>query len=302
LKRVQVIALAGPAGRLDHLALDARGGRLFVANMANASLDVLDLKAGNLLRQIPGQKRIQGIAYAPDLDRIFVGNGSGTCNVFGGDDYRLLKSIPLADADNVRYDPGSRRLYVAHGDTALAVIDAMTLEVRAVIKLPGAPEAFQLQKTRSRLYVNVPSRKEVVVVATDRDAVLGRYPLKEAGGNYPLALDEAGRRLFVGCRDKPLLVVLDADTGKEVARVPIAGDVDDVFFDTKRKRLYASCGDGFLAVLRQGPDSRYEPEAKMATARGARTCLFDPGQGRLYLVVPRQPGKEGAEVWVYQAP
>src|SRR5262249_53042990 len=125
LERVQVIPLKGPAGRLDHLALDAKHGRLFVANMANASLHGVGLKAGRLITQVRGQKKIQGIAYAPDLDRVFVGNGAdGLCNVFDGRDYKLLKAISLEDADNVRYDPRSRRVYVAHAEKALAVIDA----------------------------------------------------------------------------------------------------------------------------------------------------------------------------------
>src|SRR5947199_347599 len=82
--------------------------RLFVANLSNDSLDIVDLKAGKLLKQIPGQGKIQGVAYAPELDRLFVGNGQdGVCNVFDGKDYSLLRSFKLPDADNVRYDPKS---------------------------------------------------------------------------------------------------------------------------------------------------------------------------------------------------
>src|SRR5439155_9421379 len=111
LELIQTIDLKGPAGRLDHLALDAKHGRLFVANMANSSLDVVDLKAGKLVKQIPGQQKIQGIAYAPKLDRIFVGNGQdGVCNVFDGKSYDLIKGIPLDDADNVRFDPSKNRV------------------------------------------------------------------------------------------------------------------------------------------------------------------------------------------------
>jgi DNA-binding beta-propeller fold protein YncE len=303
LKLVQTIPLAGPAGRLDHLALDAKHGRLFVANMANASLDVVDLKAGKLVKQIPGQKGVQGIAYAPDLDRIFVGVGEdGVCNVFNGQDYKLLKSLPFPDADNVRYQPGTRRVYVGHAEKSLAVLDAKTLEVLAEIKVPGQPESFQLETGRPRLYLNVPSVGEVVVIATDKDEVLTRYKLQSAGSNYPMALDEAGRRVFVGCRKKPMLIVLDADSGKEVAAVAIPGDTDDVFFDAKRKRLYASCGEGFIAVVGQGEKDHYELTEKIATVKGARTSLFDAETGRLYLVVPRQEGKDGSEIQVYQAP
>jgi hypothetical protein len=304
LRRVQTIPLKGPAGRLDHLALDAPHGRLFVANMANSSLDVVDLKAGTLVKQVPGQQGIQGIAYAADLDRVFVGLGTGGfCNVFDGDGYKLLKTIKFADdADNVRYNPATHLAYVAHAEKALAVIDARTFEVKADIPLPGQAESFQLEKGRPRLYLNTPSPAQVNVLDTDKNEVVTQYPLRRAAANYPLALDEPNHRLFVGCRKPPTVVVLDSESGNEVAGVPIPGDTDDLFYDASRKRLYASCGEGFMAVLRQADADHYELLEKVPTVKGARTCLFDPEAGRLYLIVPRQAGKEGPEVWVYQAP
>src|SRR5439155_5262691 len=272
LELIQTIDLKGPAGRLDHLALDAKHGRLFVANMANSSLDVVDLKAGKLLKQIPGQKGIQGIAYASDLDRIFVGNGEGNaCNVFDGENYKLLKSIPLDDADNVRYQPSTRRIYVAHAEKSLSVIDAKTFETLAEIKVLGQPESFLLESKRSRLYLNVPSAREVTVIDTQKKKAIADYKLTLAEKNYPMALDEANHRLFIGCRSKPMIVVLDTETGKEVTSVPIPGDIDDVFYDAKRKRIYASCGEGFLAVIQQTDADHYELLAQIATVTGART-------------------------------
>jgi DNA-binding beta-propeller fold protein YncE len=302
LTLIRTIPLKGPAGRLDHLALDAMHGRLFVANMANNSLDIVDLKAGKLLKQVPGQKGIQGIAYAPDLDRIFVGNGKGNaCNVFDGKDVRLLRSIALEDADNVRYDQRNRRVHVGHAEKGLAAIDAQTLRVHANIALPGPPESFQLEKGRARLYLNSPSPAQVVVIDLTKNAVLKKFPLRLAGANYPLALDEAGKRLFIGRRRRPMVVVMDSETGKELAGVPIPNDVDDLFFDARRKRIYAACGEGFLVVLGQTRPDRYRVLAKVATARLARTALFDPDKGRLYGVLPRQANQEGPEVRVYLA-
>lgn len=301
LTKVQTIELKGPTGRLDHLALDADHARLFVANMPNHSLDVVDLRAGKLVRQIPGQDGIQGIAYASDLDRIYVGNAEGgLCNVFDGRDYRLLKTIKFADdADNVRYDPHTHRIYVGHAVSSLGVINAKTLELLADIKLPGAPESFQLETDRPRLYVNTPSAGRVVAVDTSTNQVIAEYPLTLAHSNFPMALDEAHHRIFVGCRREPMLIVLDSDSGKELTSVPIPGDTDDVFFDARRHRLYASCGEGSLAVLRRADGDRWEVETKLPTVKRARTCLFDAATGTLYLVVPRQEGRPGPEIWVY---
>jgi DNA-binding beta-propeller fold protein YncE len=303
LELVRKIALHGPAGkRLDHLALDAKGDRLFVANMANASFDVIDLKAGKLLKSVPDRRGVQGVAHVPDACRVFVGVGEdGVCNVFDDEEYKLEKGIKLPDADNVRYDPRTKRVYVAHAEKSLAVIDPKTLEVKAEIKLPGQPEAFQLEAGRPRLYLNVPSQKAVVVIDTEKNEVVKTYPLKSAERNYPMALDEEGHRLFVGCRKPAAVVILDTESGKELGSVAIPGDTDDLFFDAKRKRLYASCGEGTLAVLRQAAADRFEVQVNIPTARLARTCLFDPASGRLFLTVPGQGGKGAPEIWVYRA-
>ena len=303
LELVGKISLNGPSGRLDHLTLDAKGSRLFVANMANNSLDVVDLKGGKLVRQISDQKGIQGVAYAADLDRVFVGNGAGdSCNVFDGRDYKLLKSFELPDTDNVRYDSRTQRVYAAHAEKALAVIDAKSLELHGDIKLPGSPEAFQLEKARPILYLNAPSANMVVAIDLQKDEVVRRWPLKLAGANYPLTIDQAAHRVFAGCRKPPAIVVLDSESGKEICSVSIPGDLDDLFFDAKRRRLYASCGEGFIAVIRQIDADRYEPVAKVVTKKGARTSLFDPDSGRLYLVVPRHEGEAtgGPEIWIYR--
>lgn len=303
LEPVKIIELKGKAGNLDHLALDAKRDRLFLANKANNTLDVVDLQGGKLLRQVPSQFGIQGVAYAPDLDRIFVGLGKdGFCNMFHGEGYKLLKTIKFTDdADNVRYHAPAHVTYVAHAEKQLGVVDARTFEKKADIDLPGDAEGFQAETARPRLYVNVPSTNQVAVIDTDKNQVVGTYAVKAATNNVPLALDEANHRLFLGCQKPAMLVVLDSESGAEVGSVPIPGGADDLFYDAKRKRLYASCGDGAVAVVRQTDANHYEAQEKIDTAMGAKTSLFDPDSGRYFLAVPRQAGKAGPEIRVYQA-
>jgi len=301
LKLLQTIPLKGEPGRLDHFAIDNKQARLFIANLSNNSLDIVDLKAGKLIKQIPDQKKIQGIAYAPDLDRIFVGNGiGGECNVFDGKDYKLLKSIKLPGADNVRYLANRQLVYVGHGEKALSAIDARTYEVKATIKLPGRPEGFQLEVKRPRLYMNTVDPTRLVVVDTDRNEVLHSYPIKLADRAYPMALDVANKRIFLGMRNKPSIVIVDSENGKEVSSVAIPEDIDDLFFDAKNKRLYASTGAGFLAVICQRDADHYETLETIPTLKMARTCFFDPAGERLYLGVPRQKAEEGPTIRVFQ--
>src|SRR5262249_45495224 len=150
LKYLKTIDLKGKPGKLDHLVVDSKSQRLFQANKVNNTLDIVDLKAGKLIKQISGQAGAPGRAYAADLGRIYVALGTGGyCNIFSGKDYKLLKTVKFEDdADNVRYNPRTHLVYVAHAEKGLGVIDAKTFDVKADIKLPGPAEAFQLEKGR----------------------------------------------------------------------------------------------------------------------------------------------------------
>jgi DNA-binding beta-propeller fold protein YncE len=300
MQRVQTIALKGKAGNLDHLAIDQKRQRLFIANKANNTLDIVDLAAGKLFKQISGQQAIQGLAYAPDLDRIYAGlGGKGLFNIFNGQTYALIGTHKFQDdSDNVRYDPQTRQVFVAHAENSLAVVDADSFAVKNDIKLPGDAEGFQVDG--NRLYVAIPTPSQVAVVDAQAGNVTQNYPIKAAETATPLVLDSANKRLFIGCRKPPTLVVMDAGSGKEVATVPIAGEVDDISFDPARKQLYVSCGEGVLFVIRQTDADHYEVTEKIATAPGAKTSLFVPETNRLFLAVPRQPDKPAAEVWIYQ--
>ena len=302
LELVQTIVLKGKAGGLDHLALDSKHERLFLANKTNNTLDVVDLKAGKLLKQIPNQQGVQGVAYAPELDKLFVGLGvKGFCNVFDGESFKLVESIKFEDdADNVLYNAAAKLVYVAHAVKSVGVIDAKTFDLKTDIKLPGSVEGLAIEKGRPRLYANIPSPSMVAVIDTEKNEVIAKYPVQLAGSAHPIALDEVNHRMFVGCRKEPMVIVMDTETGKEITGIPIPGDIDDLVYDAKRKRLVATCGDGFLVVIKQTDADHYEVAEKIATAKGAKTSFFSADKDQIYLAVPRQEGKEGPEVRVYQ--
>jgi DNA-binding beta-propeller fold protein YncE len=303
LELVQTFQSKGKAGGLDHVALDSKRGHLLLANKANNTLDVIDIKDGKLITQKENQTAIQGVAYAADFDRIFVGLGTnGLCNVINPETFALVKTLNFKDdADNVRYNPALKVVYVAHAEKALGVVDAKTNNKKADISLPAGAESFVVEAKRPRMYLVTPSPCQMVVIDTEKNAVTTTYPIKSSSGAHTIALDEANHRALIGCHKEPMLVVMDTETGKEVATVPIPGDNDDLWFDAKTKRLYASCGEGALVVLEQQDADKYKVLEKVDTVKGARTCLYVPETKRLYLAVPRQEGKEGPEVRVYQA-
>jgi hypothetical protein len=302
LEMVQTIELKGKPGKLDHLIVDSKSQRLFLANKVNNTVEVVDLKEGKPVKQLTGQAGAQGLAYASDLGRLYVALGTGGfCNIFDGTSFKLLGTVKFEDdADNVRYRARTHTVYVAHAEKALGVIDGESLEKKADITLPGSAEAFQLETERPRLYLNVPSPSQIVVIDTDKNEVVKQYPVQMAEANFALALDEANHRLFIGCRKKPMVVVMDTESGKEITGIEIPADTDDVHYDAKRKRIYASCGEGFIAVIKQADADHYEVVEKIPTVKDARTCYLDAETGRLYLAVPRQPGKAGPEIRVYE--
>jgi DNA-binding beta-propeller fold protein YncE len=305
LRRVQTIRLPGVEGRIDHLAVDLTDERLFVAALENNTLEVVDLKSGKRIDQIEGLQEPQGVAYVSATHELIVTNGGGgTADIF---DARSLARHPRVDLgpdpDNVRYDPATERAYVGYGEglgAALAMLDLKTGTKIADIQLSGHPESFQLEKDGERIFVNVPDFGEIVVVDREKGTVVATWPIKGASENFPMALDEADHRLFVGTRSPPKLLVLDTDTGRMLASLDSPGDADDIFYDAEAQRIYISGGAGSIDVFEQKDANHYKSLGEVSTAEGARTSLFVPETRRLYLAVPNY-GAQQAEVRVYEA-
>lgn len=295
---VKSIPLKGVIGKLDHLAVDSKGQRLFLANKPNNTLDVVDLKSGQLVKQIPDQEKVSGVAYAADLDMIYVGNEGGYCNAFDGKNLTLVFSTPASNADNVHYHSGNHQVYVGR-EEVLSVLDAKTGQMKASIQLPGAVHGFKIDKQADRIYAVLTKPNLVAVIDLAKNEVVDKFPLSLSDAGSPIAEDMENHLLFVGCPKKqPMVVVFDSQTGKEVASVKIPAGVDDIHFDRRRHRLYASCGDGALVVLERKGD-KYAVIASLETPKLSRTCAWSAG--KLYLGVPRQEGTEGPELRIYEA-
>jgi DNA-binding beta-propeller fold protein YncE len=301
LKLIQTIPLAGVTGRFDHFALDARGHRLFVAALGNNTLEVLDIAAGKRLQSIAGLHKPTGVLYLASPGQIGVANGDdGTFKLLDGSSYQAVKSLgSLDDADNVRLDPKTGTIYLGYGDGGLAVIDAATMRQTGSIKLPAHPESFQLELSGARIFVNVPDARQIAVIDRQKLVVTATWPLTEFQANFPMALDETNHRLFIGCRKPARLVVFDTATAQLVTDLAISEDVDDLFYDASRKRLYLSCGQGSLDVVAQHDPDRYERLERVATGRGARTCFYSLQLDRLWLALP-QLGELAAEIRTYR--
>jgi DNA-binding beta-propeller fold protein YncE len=297
------IPLPNVGGRIDHLSVDVTGQRLFVSALGNNTVEVVDLKAGQVVHTIRGLKEPQGLFYWPEANQLYVANGAdGHVRVYDGRTFEQIHEYDLSgDADNIRFDAGAKELFVGYGSGALGVINADLNARVGETMLDAHPESFQLEKQGPRIFVNVPEAGNVTVVDRLTRTVKDKWPVTDAKLNFPMALDEANHRLFLGCRKPPKLVVLDTSSGKQIASADITGDTDDLFYDAALKRIYVSGGAGSLSVLQQNDPDHYETIATIPTAPGARTSLFVPEFKRLYVARPHR-GKQPAGVMVFATP
>jgi DNA-binding beta-propeller fold protein YncE len=270
------------------------------------------LKAARRIHSISnnGLGEPQSVIFIPELKRIFVSNGQdGTVDAFDAKSFSFIKKIklPSNDADNMRYDPNNKLVYVGYGEGSLGIINATNHKIEGDIRLSGHPESFQIEEQnralgQHRIFVNVPKSNSIDVVDSQKHIVSTTWPIINAQNNFPMALDEANHRLFVGTRDPPKLVVFDTNSGKMISILDIAKDPDDIFYDAAKKHIYVSCGEGFVNVFQQQQEkgaNQYKAIANISTAPGARTSLLVPELNRLYVAVPHL-GNQQSEILVYQ--
>ncbi|WP_427911459.1 YncE family protein [Ramlibacter sp. MMS24-I3-19] len=293
LHLVARVDMPGVEGRLDHLAFAQRDNLLFVAGLGADTVQVIDVGSSRPVAQLPASEP-QGLAFSAALHRVYVANGhAGTVEAFEGST-RVAIARNLPDADNLRLDDRSGLLYVGYG-RAIAALDVRTLAVARRFALPGHPEAFEV--SGDRVYVNVPAARAVIVLEQEAGTTARTWHVAPAGGNFPMAIDPAARRLFIATRQPAGVLVFDMDSGQRVAELQTCSDADDLFLGGKDQVL-AICGDGHVDVIRAGAPNHYEVSRRLATAVGARTGLFVAASRRLFVAAPAREGRQAA-VLVY---
>jgi DNA-binding beta-propeller fold protein YncE len=306
LQLTMTIPLPNVSGRLDHMGIDVKGGRLFVAALENNTVEIIDVRAGKWLRSIPDFSKPQGVYYASDVKKLFVASGKdGTCKSFNGKTLELLNTEKLSlGADLVDYDRRANQLYVGHGGKdagneygELALIDARTGKRDENLQVEAHPGAI-LVGEGDRVFVTVPDKGHILVLDRKAHAIRQTWAMDGNPHATSVALDESHHRMFVGTRNPAMIVVLDSNSGKEVARTPTVNTLDGIFFDRVTRRIYASGGEGFVDVQRQVDADHYESIAHVATGPNARTSLFVPEMQRLIVAIPKAADRS-AEIRVY---
>jgi DNA-binding beta-propeller fold protein YncE len=267
---------------------------------------VLDTASGKVVGDIPDTAGVHGVALAPEIGRGFTSNGrAATVTIF---DLKTLATIGHASTgqnpDAIVYDSISRRVFTMNGRSGDATaIDAATGKVAGTL-LPGGKPEFAVADGRGR-YVNLEDKSQEVVLDSRKLEVVARWSLAPCEEPTGLALDPEHRRLFAGCHNQ-LMAVLDADSGKLVATLPIGRGVDATAFDPGLQYAYASNGEGTLTVVHEDAPDKFTVMDNVPTQRGARTMALDPATHQVYLAtadfapmpapVPGQPRQRPAIV------
>jgi DNA-binding beta-propeller fold protein YncE len=294
-------------GHFDHILVDVKSNRLFATPEDYRAVLVLNAQTGKLIHEIQGIEKPHAILFRPDLNLLYITDGEdGSVKVFDATTYKLEHRIALLkDADSIGYDPQTHYLYVDNGGgdvgqkySMLSVIDTSKFAKIADIKIDGDTlEAMAIDPNRPQLYVNNRDKNQVQVVNRYTRALVAAWPITMGKTNVTMAYDVSHHRLFVGCRNGQL-VVLDADSGKELQALPIVKGVDDTTFDEASGRIY-SAGDGAMSVYQEIDANHYKLLGNVSTGPLGKTARLVPEMNRMFIAVP-QHGSTDPSIMVFK--
>ena len=308
LKLVQTIPLPEVDGRIDHFAIDVKGRRAFLAALTKNTIEVVDLRVGRVIHTVPGFAKPQGVLFIPKFNQLFVASGvDGSVKTLDGTTLAVIHAARVSlGADAIGYDPRSEEIYVGSGggdankeQGDLTVFNAANGAQVAALVTDAHAGGSVVEGHGDRVFVLVPEKAEVVVLDRKTRAQVAKWTIPEIQKDVAIALDEKGRRLFLGVRTPASIVVLDSNSGAVVASVPTVATLDGLSFDSAMRRIYTSGGEGFVDVTQQIDADHYERIARIPTGPIARTSVFVPEWRRLYVAMPRDK-ERGAELRVFE--
>ncbi len=297
----------------DHLAVDLVGKRIFATPQAAKMVAVLDLQDGHVLKKLPVGNP-HAIYYSSTMKRLFVADGAnGVVDVFNGEDYSLIKTIPIGKGvDWFICDPHSQLIYVNNGGeeagmdhSLVSVVDAVKMEKVADISIPApALEGSAIDSDKHLLYVSLDATGAVAVVDLAKRETVATWKLPSDGHRaMGAALDTTHARLYVTTRDSSLhgsIIVLDTTNGRTVATLPIGGWADDIFIDQRRQRIYVSVGVGRIDTYAIEANDVYRREQSVETALLAKTSQYSNELDRMYVSVPVLDDIDAFQVMIFK--
>jgi len=280
----------GGEGGWDYLTYDPDGHRLFITRGSHVM--VVDTGTLKVTGDIPDLSGIHGVALAPELNRGFISNGGdNTVTVFDLKTLRKLDSAKVGERpDAILYDAFSKRVFTFNARSQdSTAIDVATGKVAGSIPLGGKPE-FPASDGKGKLYVNIEDKSEIAEIDVSKLQVLSTWSIAPCEEPSALAFDVTHHRLFSGCHNK-MMAVVNSDSGKVVATVPIGEGVDAGRFNPNTQQVFMSCGEGVLTVIHEDSPDKYTVQQNVPTVQGARTMALDKENNVAYLVTAQRESK-----------
>ena len=301
LKLEKEILMPNVKGRIDHIAVNPKEQILYVAALGNNSIEVIDLRAGKVIKSIKGLDEPQGVTYIPETNELVVANGgNGDCIFYNATTFDKVTSIHLSnDADNIRYNGLTGKIYIGYGDGGIVEVDSKSHKVLKDARLNAHPESFQIDQKNDRIFVNLPDANSIAVLKLSDLKLVDTWKIKNERANFPMTLDTANNLVIVGYRRPASLVCYDAKSGKELSRAELVGDVDDVFYYQGAKEILASGGAGYINIFKAENSTNLRQIANIPTRDGARTGLIVPSL-EIFSLAERANGGKEAAVAVYK--
>ena len=269
-------------GGFDYVTIDSSMRRLYLSH--GTQVDVVDSDSGKLIGTISETPGVHGIAIASESKHGFTSNGrENKVSMFDPMTLQLIKKIDVGKGpDGIYYDPKTRRIFTNnHGSHDVTALDAESGQVIGTVALAGDGEEAVVAD--GLIYVNSEDTDEVVAFDPKSLEVKKRFPIGVAKTPTGLAYDAKTKRLFIGCRNEPKLVIMDAVSGKVVNSFPIGRGVDYASFDPQSNLIFFSCGEGVLNIFHENSPDSYEALEPVKTQPSAKTMAFDPKTKKIFL-------------------
>ncbi len=278
----------GGAGSWDYLAVDSTAKRLYVSH--GTEVVVIDTGTDQVVGRITDTPGVHGIAIVPEIGRAFTTNGrENTVSVVDTKTLQTLSKVETgANPDAIVYEPKQKEIYALnHTGHSATAFEAATGKVTATIPLAGTAETGQADSALGRVFVNIEDKDSVDVIDITKHEVVANWPVAPASSPTGMAIDPASHRLFVG--GGKALVMLDDNTGKVVANVPICNGTDATFFDPGPRLVFVSCSDGHVTIAHMDSPEKLSVVQTLETAPRSRTMALDPSTHRIYLSAVKLP-------------
>jgi YVTN family beta-propeller protein len=274
--------ILGGEAHWDFITIDPTSRRLYVTH--GQRVEVVDADNGNQIGMVKNTPGVHGVALAPEFGKGFTSNGTAdTVTVFDLQTLAHIAEIKTGKKpDSIVYDSNLHRVFISNADSNdMTVIDAASDRVVGTVPLGGAPE-YLASDSQGTLWVNLEDRDAFVTLNGRTLNAEKTTALPGCKGPSSMAIDQAHRRLFIGCANRTLTVV-NPDAGTVVSSLPIGEHVDATSFDPESGLILASTGDGRVTVIHQSSPDQYSILDTIETMRGAKTMVFDPATKKLFL-------------------